>query len=328
MTLCTLLTCLLAVFNAAAADGPGSTLEGSLPGLQWRLEIPHPAPDRDAAIALRTAGSGLSRQWELLARNGSASDLAKVNDEAGHRSARMQPLAFDALMRVMDLKERSRGAVDPLAGPLHDWWGQRQGRLPGHWPSAAELDSLAALVRRGGIYVVDLGVLLRDKGMALDLDPCLPALLADGVVDSLRAAGQAPWVQVGDVWRNASSTVWNLSLPRTEACAGATLPLTGALALVRGVERGRVDGKPVSDLIDARSGLPVTGVEAWALAPTALEAWAWARTLALVGEEALALPAAGTVHMALARQSAAGSWQWTASPSFPLQVFKAGEAGR
>lgn len=314
---------LLALWGMTPSPALGAPVarQGLLPGLAWTLVLPQPVEGHDAEAELAECGAMLDRQWQLLSLEGRASELERVNEQAGHQSARMSPGTFQALMAALEWKERSRGALDPLAGPMNRWWGLKGGRRPGHWPTTAELDSLLGLVRRGGLYVVELGVLLRDEGMELDLDPLLPGLLADRAVDSLEAHGQAPRAQLGEVWRNRSSALWELVLPTSEAWTAGKVALgQEAFARVRTLAQGVVEGHPVGDLVDPRSGLPVDGVETWAFAPTALEARALALSLAVGGASLLDPLTREGIHLALATRQSDGSWQWLSTPGISTRL--------
>lgn len=304
-----------------ALEPAPAVLDGQLPGCPWSIVLSQPASGRNAPADLADAGAMLRRQWNLLALDGQGSELARVNAQAGVQSARMGRGTFNALLAALEWKERSLGAVDPLAGPLLRWWGLPNGKLPPKWPTAAELDSLAALVHRGGIFVVELGVLLRDPGMELDLDPLLPGVLADCAVDSLGLKGQGSRVQVAEVWRNARPEPWSVALPASEAWAGGDIRLgSGAFARVRTPVRGTVEGRAAGPVVDPRSGLPVEGVEAWAFAPTALDARALALSLAVAGQTALDSLGHDGTHLALATRDSAGKWNWHATTGFPVPL--------
>jgi thiamine biosynthesis lipoprotein ApbE len=202
--------------------------------------------------------------------------------------------------------------------------------LPGPWPSPAALDSALALARDGGAYFVDLGVLLRSPGMAIDLDPLLDGVLADRAADSLRALGQTGLrLRVGKVWRDDGiGKPWELPLvdPLTRGELGRVELAGRSLALADLTTPAlTLEGRPVAELVDPRSGLPAGGADvgvtaAWALADSGEKARAWANTLALLGpEEGLPLLATAPGVEGAVLFSREGRPAWRASAGFPLQ---------
>ena len=252
---------------AAAQGGLETTgTAGPFP-VELRLALPNPA--RDGAADLEAARAMLERHWAQLGRTVEGSEIAQVNALAGQRSGRMGRLTYDAVLRGLQWKDRAEGAVDLLAGPLRRWLAA-DGALPAP-------DSVLALVRDGGAYFVDLGVLLRTPGMELDLDPLADGLLADRALDTLRARGhKGVSVRVGGAWRTGSQDSLRVA---------ATAPFPESAL------RGRALALATSEsvAVDPRSGArPPAGRRVRVLAPTAEEARVWADALALRGREGLA----------------------------------------
>ncbi len=138
----------------------------------------------DAAVAEDLLGSlaeQAGREWLSLAP-GSDSDFAGINELAGSRSGTMSQQSYDLLMRCFGYKKDTEEAFEFLIGPLRKAWGFWDGSP--RVPAPAEIDSAVSLVREGGTFVVDKGVLLSRENMAIDL-----AGVAEGVVvDRLSAA--------------------------------------------------------------------------------------------------------------------------------------------
>jgi thiamine biosynthesis lipoprotein ApbE len=261
-----LLAGLLPVWAAAQDQVEAGGTAGPFP-LELCLGQPNPA--RDAAADLEAARAMLERHWSQLGRTVETSEIAQVNALAGQRSGRMSRLTYDAVLRGLQWKDRTQGAVDLLAGPLRRWLAAGR-ELPAP-------DSVMALVRDGGAYFVDLGVLLRTPGMELDLDPLADGLLADRALDTLRARGhKGVSVRVGRVWRTGSQDSLRVA-------AGADAPEAG----LRGRALALASSESVA--VDPRSGnRPPAGRRVRVLAPTAEEARVWADALVLLGREGLA----------------------------------------
>ncbi len=257
---------------ATAAVDP-SVWSGPVGAWEARLRVEQPNPARDLAADLAATGVMLERHWSQLRREGAGSEIAQVNALAGQRSGRLSRANYDAVLRSLQWKDKTRGAVDLLAGPLRRWQAAG-GAIPAP-------DSVLVLVRDGGAYFVDLGVLLRTPGMELDLDPIADGLLADRALDSLRARGhRGVSVQLGSVWRVTPGDSVRI-LADGSGAAGAGPWLAGRACASR-----PVDGAP----LDPRTGVRAeSGFSARVLAPKAEEAAVWAEALCLLGWEGLEL---------------------------------------
>jgi thiamine biosynthesis lipoprotein ApbE len=265
-----LILLVLFVRPCAATTPPPAEWTGEAGPFQVELRLGAPNAARDAGADLASAGAMLERHWRQLGRAVEGSEIAQVNALAGQRSGRMGRLSYDAVLRGLQWKDRTDGAVDLLAGPLRRWI-TAGGALPAP-------DSVMALVRDGGAYFVDLGVLLRSPGMELDLDPLADGLLADRALDTLRARGhKVVAVRVGRVWRTGAQD--SLLAQAGTVDGGSPMWLRGrALAVAT----------TASVMVDPRTGTrPAAERAARVLAPTAEEARVWAETLVLLGPGAL-----------------------------------------
>ncbi|MFA7330920.1 MAG: FAD:protein FMN transferase [Candidatus Delongbacteria bacterium] len=260
---------------AAGAAVAGDPVVWKAPVGAWeaRLRVEQPNPARDLAADLAATGAMLERHWSQLRREGAGSEITQVNVLAGQRSGRLSRPNYDAVLRSLQWKDKTRGAVDLLAGPLRRWQAAG-GVLPAP-------DSVLALVRDGGAYFVELGVLLRTPGMELDLDPIADGLLADRALDSLRARGhRGVSVGLGSVWRVTPGDSIRI-LDDGSAASGAGPWLAGRAWASRPAGGAQ---------LDPRTGRPVeSGFRAAVLAPTAEEAAVWATALSLLGWEGLEL---------------------------------------
>lgn len=264
-----ILVLLVGLLPLGAAAQDAAEVRGTAGPFPVELRLGQPNAARDAAADLEAARAMLERHWAQLGRGLEASEIAQVNALAGQRSGRMGRLTYDAVLRGLQWKDRTQDAVDLLAGPLRRWLAAGR-ELPAP-------DSVMALVRDGGAYFVDLGVLLRTPGMELDLDPLADGLLADRALDTLRARGhKGVSVRVGGVWRTGPTD--SLRLAASADTPAATL--RGRALALAGTE---------SVAVDPRSGTPPpAGRRVRVLAPTAEEARVWADALVLLGREGLA----------------------------------------
>lgn len=296
--LLTLLALLAASPAARCADPTAWT--GRVGEWPVELSVAQANPARDLQADLAAAGSLLERHWRQVRREGEGSEIAQVNALAGQRSGRLSRPNYDAILRSLQWKDKTQGSVDLLSGPLQRW-------AAGGGASPAP-DSVLALVRDGGAYFVDLGVLLRTPGMELDLDPLADGLLADRVLDSLRARGHKGLrVRVGGLVRSSPGAgAWENPLERP--------------ATFRGLDRLELEGRALAvqaaeDLLDPRSGLPAPAGRVWVLAGSAEEARVWARALAVLGARTGLELLAAQPGVAAAVEA---KGVWSATPGFPV----------
>ena len=188
----TLLLCTLYLVGCA---GPERTaeLEGWIEGREFSIRILSPPQDKPVEEDLAAARARMGELLQLLAVEGPGSEIAQVNALAGLRSGTMSRATYDLLMRCFKYKRESGESFDFLCGPLYRLWGYREaefaaaspeGRSPiprvnRAAPEQAAIDSVLALVNQGGTFVVDLGVLLSQKGMEIDLEQVLEGYVLD-----------------------------------------------------------------------------------------------------------------------------------------------------
>lgn len=316
------------LLSQCGSQGSSSELTGNVDGLDWRIELVSGPEGRDPAADLQLANRVLDAQRAELATEGQGSQITQVNSLAGTRSGRLSRDNYDLILRTLTYKKDSRGSVELLAGPLHRLWGAR-GNLAGRsWPSQADVDSTLKLVHEGGTYFVDLGVLLRNPGMEIDLEPILPGVLVDRCLDSLLQLGYMnQLVEVAGTWRatglDSRGRGWQVPVthPLTEAVLGSVELKEAALALAAPAQQTvELGGRATSSMLDPRDGKPLTdSVAAWVLAEHAEDARVWALALAVLGaDEGIALlDSLDGVEGALVSQ-AEGSPAWHATSGFPL----------
>lgn len=288
----------LALWMGCKPADPVARGEGFVAGRAWSAELAAAPDSLDAEGDLARLGDSLQVWAAKLAPSGEGSAIAGVNAQAGSRSGSMDRATYDLLMRCFRYKKDSDGAIDFLAGPLRSVWGLQEAdpALDRPEPTPAQIDTALTLVRDGGIFVVDLGVLLSLKGMSIDLDPLLEGVLCDHAARWLHARGYPDLrLSVGGATRCAGMgpgrEPWTVEL--ADGKGGPALaslePGARSLATLNTLSRAVVrDGRSVVGVIDPRTGLPGGVFEAvWVLAPDAERAQVWAQALWLDGEEAL-----------------------------------------
>ncbi len=169
---------------AGCSGGPklieeATTVEGR--ALEVRV---YNAEDAEQAKDLLAAMPEQARtEWNTLTPTGD-SDFAGINELAGSRNGTMEQPSYDLLMRCFGYKKDTEEAFDFLIGPLRRAWGlwDNNPRVP----DQAEIDSALVLIREGGTFVVDKGVLLSREHMAIDLDGVAEGVVVDRLVSRLR----------------------------------------------------------------------------------------------------------------------------------------------
>ena len=227
----------------------------------------------------------------LLSDFRSDSELSKVNDAAGGPAVRVSRELYEVLSASLRISQRSGGVFDVTVGPVVKLW--RQAFRAKTIPPSGELEATRLLV---GFEQLELDpgsrtVLLRQKGMKLDLGGIAKGFIADEVAGLLRSRGIVRHlidaggdITCGDPPPGRSG--WRVFL---EACGApielllANRSVASSGDLYRYVE---FDGIRYSHIVDPKTGQGVRGpVAAAALAPTGLMADALATTVSIMQVE-------------------------------------------
>jgi thiamine biosynthesis lipoprotein len=127
-----------------------------------------------------------------LSVNKPSSQIDAVNAAAGVAPVAVGPDALAIVRRDLDLASWSDGAFDPSVGPLVKLWGIGFARTGAASPPAeADIEAAKALVGWRDVALDEAKgeILLRRKGMALDLGSTSKGYAADEVAKVLRASG-------------------------------------------------------------------------------------------------------------------------------------------
>jgi thiamine biosynthesis lipoprotein len=289
---------------------------------------------RDAELArdwLVRARSEIARLEAIYSRHDPASELSALNaalakwpasrlpaegsaEAAGLHGIAVGPELAGLLGRALALTRATGGAFDVSVGPLIVFW--REAADGGRWPSSDALDQRVkgvgsghlTLVEQAGIHLLNAAI----PGMRLDLDALSKGAVLDRLRDSLlhELPGAAALLSFGQssLWAigDPDGRGWRLDVRSRD-------PERGLLGSVKLRDRALsvsssvgsvsvVAGRPVSHVIDPRSGRPVEGsVEAIVIAEEALVADAWSTALLV-----LASGEGGIASGGLARIEASG----------------------
>jgi thiamine biosynthesis lipoprotein len=229
------------------------------------------AEDGKAATALINSLQPLGVEaFASLAGSGS-SDFAGVNALAGSRSGSLSQQNYDLLMRCFSYKKDTDEGFEFLIGPLRQAWG-----LPGNprLPGQAEIDTARVLVREGGTFVVDKGVLLSRTGMAIDLHHVATGAVADRLAQVLRTGGHKDFLLrlghvavSGEQGPDGGYFTLPLDHPSESGRVLGSFKLRNLCLAVASVadEAFEIDGTAYHGHLDPGTGLPARGLLAVAV---------------------------------------------------------------
>jgi FAD:protein FMN transferase len=241
--------------------------------------------------------SEAERLEKVFSRYDPASELSRINREAGIGPIAISSEMLAVLSRAVELSRLTGGAFDVSVGPLMAVWGffpEREGRSPSR-------DEIELALSRVGWENIDLDrnkqtVRFIAPGLEIDLgglakgyvvDRLAALLAAEGVENALVNAG-------GDIYglgRHPEGRGWRIGVeqPRREGEVLAVLELEDRAVATSGDYRNYFihSGRRYSHIIDPRTGEPAqTGVvESTVLAPDCLTADGLATALFVLGPE-------------------------------------------
>lgn len=129
----------------------------------------HRAFGRHAAKALQAVKREAARLEGMLSRFLPESEIAKINESAGHALCSVSPETFDVLSCATGLSAACQGMFDVTIGPLVDLWSVGHGAL--RPPADAEIRRALSLVDYRDLLLdpVQRTAGLRRAGQAVDL---------------------------------------------------------------------------------------------------------------------------------------------------------------
>lgn len=265
-----ILAALAVLLGVSCAGSRRAEVEVTVAGRPMAVQVLG-AQDSKAAGELVNSLQPLAEEaFASLASTGS-SDFAGVNALAGNRSGSLSQANYDLLMRCFGYKKDTDEGFDFLIGPLRQAWG-----LPGdpHLPGRAEIDTARVLVREGGTFVVDKGVLLSRAGMAIDLHHVATGAVADRMAQVLRGKGHGSFLLSlghvtvsGEEGPESGYFTRTLEHPLESGTVLGTFKLRNlSLAVAsRADEAFQVDGQSYHGHLDPASGMPAEGLLAVAV---------------------------------------------------------------
>jgi len=214
--------------------------------------------------AVDQAFGEISRVEGLMWYKAENSDVRKINDQAGVRSATVSDETFQVIMEALKMFDKTEEAFDIRVGPLVRAWGFDSDHPA--IPDPASLDKARAASTMGGIFVAGQSIMLGKEGMMLDLSGIAKGYAVDQVVKLLADRGiQRAIVEAGGDLktlgtRDLKGTKWHIAIrhPRKSgAYWGIVDILDGAVATSGDYENYfEQDGKRYCHIIDPKTGYP------------------------------------------------------------------------
>ena len=223
----------------------------------------------EAEAAIEAGMAELRRLDRMMSLYKDDSEISQVNRAAGKDPVKVSPEMIEAVEAAAEVSRISGGAFDATIGPLEVLWQLKL--KEGALPTAAEIARVRPLVNYRGIVVDRTGstILLKKRGMILDLGGCAKGYAADRVAEIYRKRGisNAVIAVAGDIWvlgHRADGTPWRIGVqhPREKDKTLAVLEFSGRYISTSGdYERFVIrEKKRYHHIIDPRSGKPSEGV--------------------------------------------------------------------
>jgi thiamine biosynthesis lipoprotein len=200
----------------------------------------------------------------LMWGNSENSDVKRINDQAGQRSASVTEATFQVIMEALKLFDKTDEAFDIRVGPLVDAWGFNTDHPA--IPDSATLQKAISLSTQGGIFVAGQSIMLGKEGMKLDLSGLAKGYAVDQAVKVLADHGiQSAIVEAGGDLkvlgtRDDKGTKWHIAIrhPRkADAYWGMIDILSGGVATSGDYENYfEKNGRRYCHIIDPKTGYP------------------------------------------------------------------------
>ena len=126
-----------------------------------------------------------------MSLNISTSELNKINSQAGIGYVKVSKDTYDVIEKSLKYSELSNGKFDISIGPLVKTWGI--GSDHAKVPTQTEIDSLLPLINYKNILLnsEDHSVMLKEKGMILDLGAIAKGYVADEIAKTIKENGSS-----------------------------------------------------------------------------------------------------------------------------------------
>jgi thiamine biosynthesis lipoprotein len=238
----------------------------------------------------------IDRIENLLSAQRETSELARINQYAGHGPVKVSWETLAIIKRAVEYGKKFNGYFDISIGPISYLWGFG-------WekkivvPERSRLAALLPLVGYGKIIINenDTTIAFARDGMKLDLGGIAKGYAIDRAALILRQQGIKNFLlnADGDIYaagHKSDNQKWHVGIqhPRGKLALIASFELSDfAVATSGDYERFiEVDGKRYHHIFDPRTGYPAPLTQSVSvLAATAEEADAWATYLFIIGFE-------------------------------------------
>lgn len=164
-----------------------SQREGFYLGTVCRIQIEASAFEVD--LLLDGSFDILQRVHELMSSEIDDNDVYKINSKAGITYAQITPETFEVIETSFKAAELSGGALDISLGPLINLWNINPGQ--NMVPGEDDIKKMIGLVNYKNILLDkdNLRVMLKKRGMLIDLGAVAKGFAADRVAQYLRSKG-------------------------------------------------------------------------------------------------------------------------------------------
>ena len=275
-------------------------LHGATMGTTYNVRVPR-LPDGTGREAVEAAIASVLRDAdEHLSGWNEASELARINADAGSDWLQISPILFAVVREASAVSAATGGAFDVTVGPLVRAWGFGAGAMADPAaPSPEEIRRLLARVGHARLELRESPPSLRKTvpGMSLDLDGIAPGWAVDRIAERLEALHIDDYlVEIGGEvrarGRSRDGRRWRIAVETPlagERRAQAILELDGLGVSTTGDYRDyrEIDGRRISHTIDPRTGTPVSHglASVTVVSESAAAADAWATALMVLGPE-------------------------------------------
>jgi thiamine biosynthesis lipoprotein len=238
----------------------------------------------------------IDRIENLLSAQREASELARINQNAGQAPVKVSWETLAIIRRAVDYAKKFDGYFDISIGPISHLWGfgwEKKVAVP----ERRRLVALLPLVGYGKIIInaQDTTIAFGRDGMKLDLGGIAKGYAIDRAAMVLRRQGIKNFLlnADGDIYaagHKSDNQKWHVGIqhPRGKQALIASFELSDfAVATSGDYERFiEVEGTRYHHIFDPRTGYPAPLTQSVSvLAPTAEEADAWATYLFIIGFE-------------------------------------------
>ena len=227
------------------------------------------------------------------------SEITRLVEASGIRAVGVSSETLTLLKKSVEVSDMTHGAFDITVGVIKSLWGFDTEHPT--VPDSSMIQSLLSKVNYKDIHFQGKSVLLRNRGMRVDLGGIAKGLIIDRGVDVLREAGiQSGIIEAGGDLRifgnHPVREKWNIAIrhPRSDEGAFFGVLATEETGIATSGDYERYfynDGKRYHHILDPQTGYPAEGcISVTVVAESALLADAYATAVFVLGiDEGMAL---------------------------------------